>query len=136
MANEEKQTEAAAAASTETTTSLLESAIAATKQTERSRAEELLRTFTQQALEGAVKFDKDLTRSVRATIDSFDAKISKQLAAIMHKPEFQKLEGSWRGLQHLVMNSETGTQLKVRVLNCSKKDLQKDLEKAVISASL
>ncbi len=131
MAEQEKKPEAAAAETTEETTSLLESAIAATKQTERSRAEELLRTFTQQALEGAVVFDKDLTRSVKATIDKFDEKISEQLAAIMHHPDFQKLEGSWRGLQHLVMNSETGTQLKIRVLNCSKRDLQKDLEKAV-----
>lgn len=49
----------------------------------------------------------------------------------MHHPDFQKLEGSWRGLSHLVMNSETGTQLKIKVLNCGKKDLQKDLEKAV-----
>lgn len=131
MAETEKQTTAADATTTDATFSLLESAISATKQTERSRAEELLRTFTEQALQGAVTFDKDLTRSIKATIDSFDKQISKQLAAIMHHPEFQKLEGSWRGLNHLVMNSETGTQLKIRVLNCSKKDLQKDLEKAV-----
>ncbi|MEZ6077224.1 MAG: type VI secretion system contractile sheath large subunit [Pirellulaceae bacterium] len=131
MAETEKQAAAAGETNTEATFSLLESAISATKQTERSRAEELLRTFTEQALQGAVTFDKDLTRSVKATIDSFDKQISKQLAAIMHHPDFQKLEGSWRGLSHLVMNSETGTQLKIRVLNCSKKDLQKDLEKAV-----
>ncbi len=131
MAEEEKQVEAAEASVSEETTSLLESAIAATKQTERSRAEELLRTFTEQALEGSVKFDKDLSRSVATTIAKFDEQISKQLSAIMHHPDFQQLEGSWRGLQHLVMNSETGTMLKVRVLNCSKKDLRKDLEKAV-----
>ncbi len=111
--------------------SLLESAIAATKQTERSRAEELLRTFTEQAMEGSVTFDKDLCRSIRATIDKIDAQISKQLSEIMHHADFQKLEGSWRGLSHLVMNSETGTELKIRVMNCSKKDLQKDLERAV-----
>ncbi len=131
MAKEEKQAAAAEAETQEAGFSLLESAISATKQTERSRAEELLRTFTEQALQGAVTFDKDLTRSIKATIDKIDQQISKQLAAIMHHPDFQKLEGSWRGLNHLVMNSETGTQLKIKVLNCSKKDLQKDLEKAV-----
>jgi len=57
--------------------------------------------------------------------------ISKQLAAIMHHPAFQKLEGSWRGLSYLVMNSETGTDLTLRVLNCKKRDLQKDLADAV-----
>jgi type VI secretion system protein ImpC len=48
----------------------------------------------------------------------------------MHHPDFQKLEGSWRGLKYLLNNSETGTQLKIKVLNVSKKDLLKDLQKA------
>ncbi len=127
----EKQASAAGAEVTTSEGSLLESAIAATRQTERSRAEELLRTFTEQALQGSVTFNKDISRSIRAAIDKFDEQISKQLAAVMHHPDFQKLEGSWRGLSYLVMNSETGTELKIRVMNCSKKDLQKDLEKAV-----
>jgi type VI secretion system protein ImpC len=64
-------------------------------------------------------------------MEAIDAAMSKQLAAIMHHEKFQKLEGSWRGLHHLVMNSETGAQLKLRVLNVSKRELSKDLEKAV-----
>ena len=111
--------------------SLLESAIAATKQTEKSRAEELIRTLTKQAMEGTVTFDKDVTRTINAGIKAIDEAVSKQLAAVMHNPEFQQLEGSWRGLNHLVMGSETGEMLKIRVLNCSKNDLKKDLEKAV-----
>src|SRR3712207_8268584 len=50
---------------------------------------------------------------------------------LFRSPEFQKLEGSWRGLHHLVMNSETGTMLKIRVFNDSKKDLFRDLDRAV-----
>jgi type VI secretion system protein ImpC len=57
--------------------------------------------------------------------------VSKQLAAIMHVPEFQKLEGTWRGMKHLVMNSETSAQLKLKVFNCSKRELFKDLDRAV-----
>ena len=49
----------------------------------------------------------------------------------MHSEEFQKLEGSWRGLHHLVMNSETSSTLKIRMLNMKKKELHKDLSKAV-----
>jgi len=52
------------------------------------------------------------------------------LNEIMHAAEFQKLEASWRGLQHLVFESETGTMLKIRVLNSSKKDLLRDMERA------
>ncbi len=123
------------AASTETTASesgsLLDAAISATKQTERSRSEELIRTLTEEALKGTVSFDKDVTRSINAGIKAIDEVVSKQLAAVMHHEKFQKLEGTWRGLSHLVMNSETSAQLKLKVLNVSKRDLFKDLDKAV-----
>ena len=111
--------------------SLLDQAIVATKQTERSRAEELLRTVTEEALKGTFTWNKDVTRSVSAGIKAIDAAISKQLAAVMHHPKFQKLEGSWRGLHHLVMNSETSAQLKLKVLNLPKRELFKDLDRAV-----
>ena len=57
--------------------------------------------------------------------------LSKQLAAVMHHPKFQQLEGTWRGLTYLVMNSETSAQLKLKVLNCSKRELFKDVDKAI-----
>ena len=49
----------------------------------------------------------------------------------MHHPDFQKLEGTWRGLNYLVMNSETSAMLKIKVLNVSKRELFKDVDKAV-----
>ena len=57
--------------------------------------------------------------------------MSKQLSAILHNEKLQKLEGTWRGLNHLVMNSETGSSLKIKVFNASKRDVFKDLDKAV-----
>ncbi len=131
MAEAKLQESSSAESTVQSSAGFLEAAIKATKQTERTRAEELLRNFTEQALQGTVSWDKSLTRSIQNAIDALDEKISKQLAAVMHNAEFQKLEGSWRGLQYLVMNSETGTTLKLRVLNCSKRELQKDLENAV-----
>ena len=76
-------------------------------------------------------FDKNLTRTFDRAIAAIDRKLSDQLNAIMHHPKFTKLEGSWRGLHYLVMNSETGTSLKIRVLNMSKRDLSRDLQRAV-----
>ena len=111
--------------------SLLEMAIGATKQTERSEAQELLKALTGEAMKGTLKWEKSLTVSVNKAISAIDAAISKQLAAVMHNQKFQQLEGSWRGLNHLVMNSETGAQLKIRVMNVSKDALFKDLDKAV-----
>jgi type VI secretion system protein ImpC len=128
-AGEEQQQQAAEAKAAEG--SLLETAISATKQTERNRAQELIATLTEEALKGTVTFDKDVTRTLNAGVAALDQVISKQLAAVIHQPEFQKLEGTWRGLHHLVMNSETSAQLKLKVFNCSKRELFKDLDRAV-----
>src|SRR6516225_1287068 len=60
-----------------------------------------------------------------------EQKLSAQLNAIIHHPRFLQLEGTWRGLNYLVMNSETGTALKLRVSNISKRELNRDLTRAV-----
>src|SRR5690242_11031204 len=128
----EAQTKTAAAAAEETvSTSLLDQAIEATRNTKRDEMQDLLRTLTSEALSGTVTFSKNLTQTFNRAIEAIDEKLSKQLSAIMHHPDFQKLEGSWRGLNHLVKNSETGATLKIRVMNLSKKELHKDLTKAV-----
>src|SRR5690242_7252214 len=108
---------AQAAAATETKeVSILEQAINATPQTERSRAEDLIRTLTEEALKGTVTWNRNLTQTLKQGMEAIDKAMSKQLAAILHNPDFQKLEGSWRGLHHLVMNSETSAKLKLKVL--------------------
>lgn len=131
MSTVETQATAAAGESTLESISLLDQAISATKQTERDRAQDLIRTLTEEALKGTVTFDKNLTKTLNEAIAAIDKVMSKQLSAIMHTPEFQKLEGTWRGLNYLVMNSETSAQLKIKVLNVPKKELFKDVEKAV-----
>jgi type VI secretion system protein ImpC len=111
--------------------SLLEQAIAATKQTERDTASDLIKTLTDSALQGTVTWDKSLTASINKAISSIDALLSTQLAKVMHDEGFKKLEGSWRGLHHLVFKTETSVNLKIRMLNVTKKELYKDLDKAV-----
>lgn len=59
-----------------------------------------------------------------------DSLISRQLNRILHAPEFQKLEASWRGLHYLVSQTQTSERLKIRVLNVSKHDLVKDFQHA------
>jgi type VI secretion system protein ImpC len=127
----ETQTQAAKGAAAKEEVSLLEQAITATKQTERNQAQELLKTLTEEALKGTVTYSKNLTVTFNQAIRLIDQQLSTQLAAVMHHPAFTKLEGSWRGLNHLVMNSETGSQLKIKVINISKKELGRDLSKAV-----
>ena len=131
-----KESPQGAAAETVTTTTegglgLLDQVIGATKQTERDRAEELIRALTEEALKGTVTFDRNLVKTFDRAIAEIDRKVSEQLNKIMHHERFLKLEGSWRGLNYLVMNSETGTSLKIRMLQMSKKEMGRDLQKAV-----
>lgn len=116
---------------TEQKAGILEQAINATKQTERSQAEELLRTLTEEALKGTVTWHKNLTMTINTAIKAIDETLSKQLATIMHHEKFTQLEGSWRGLHHLVQNTETSVTLKLKVFNISKRELFKDLSRAV-----
>jgi type VI secretion system protein ImpC len=67
--------------------------------------------------------------SFEAIIAAIDEKLSQQVNQIIHHPDFQRLEGSWRGLHHLVNNTETDEMLKIRVFNISKKELGKTLKK-------
>ncbi|MEY2725582.1 MAG: hypothetical protein RLZZ458_1449, partial [Planctomycetota bacterium] len=120
------------AQSTEQSFSLLDQITSAMpKSVQRNEGEDLVRAVVDAALKGSVVWDKSVTKTLRAAIAGIDQQLSSQLAAIMHDPQFQKLEGSWRGLHHLVMNSETSKQLKLRVLNISKRELFKDLDRAV-----
>jgi len=110
---------------------LLEQVVAATKQTEPDRAHELVKTLVEQALVGTVTFDRNLPRTIDKAIAAIDAKLSAQLNEVIHNPRFLQLEGSWRGLNYLVMNSETGTSLRLRVLNLPKREMMRDLTRAV-----
>ncbi len=125
------QAAGAAAATTTDAAGLLDQVLGATKQTDRSRAEDLIRTLTEEALKGTVKYSRNVSQTINQAVAAIDAAVSKQLAAIMHHADFLKLEGSWRGLNHLVMNSETGVRLKIKMLPIGKKELFKDVDKAV-----
>ncbi|MFC0192202.1 type VI secretion system contractile sheath large subunit [Aureimonas pseudogalii] len=130
MMSETQLKSATGAEATSETGSLLDQAIGATRNTDANEVQDLLRNLTQEAMKGTVTFNKNLAVTFQKAIAAIDDKISKQLSAILHHPEFQELEGSWRGLNYLVKNTETSANLKIRLLNISKKELSKDLAKA------
>ena len=99
---------------------------AATKE----RGKELVKNFVNEVLKGTVTIATDTEAMINARIAQIDHLVSLQLNEIMHHQDFQKLEGTWRGLKFLLDNSETSEQLKIKVLNVSKKELLKDLQKA------
>ncbi|MYM32059.1 type VI secretion system contractile sheath large subunit [Duganella sp. CY15W] len=96
-------------------------------------AKKLLGQFATQVLDEGMKTapDKGVVAMINERVAAIDRILSDQLNAIIHHDEFQKLEGSWRGLHDMVFGTETGPTLKLRLLNVSKKELLKDLESAV-----
>jgi type VI secretion system protein ImpC len=63
------------------------------------------------------------------------AALARCLDRILHAPEFQVIESAWRGLWYLVSRTETSQQLKIKLLDVSKRELQSDLQKSAVDQS-
>jgi type VI secretion system protein ImpC len=94
------------------------------------RGKDIIKQFVTQILQGEVTVSKDTEAMINARIAQIDHLVSIQLNEVMHNPVFQKLEGTWRGLKYTVDNSELTPMLKIRILNASKKELLRDLQRA------
>ena len=94
------------------------------------RGRDMVKEFVNQVLQGQMTLSKDAEATIQARIAQIDRLISLQLNEILHYPAFQKLEGTWRGLKYLIDQSETSDMLKIKVLNVSKRELLKDLQRA------
>ena len=94
------------------------------------RGKDMVRRFVSEVLEGSITVGRDTEAMLNARIAQLDHLISLQLNEVMHAPEFQRLEATWRGLKYLLSQTETSTMLKIKVLNVSKKELLRDLQRA------
>ncbi len=134
MAEKDQQKEQAQTQAVQEEKSLLDQIIdqgrMARDESQRARARDLIGEFVSQVMEGAMVVSKDTEAMINARIAQIDKLLSDQLNEVMHHEDFQKLEASWRGLFYLVSQSETGEKLKIRVMNSTKSELLKDMEKA------
>jgi type VI secretion system protein ImpC len=96
----------------------------------KERGKNLVKEFVTQVLEGAMTISKDAEAMINARIAQIDHLVSIQLNEVLHNQTFQKLEGSWRGLKYLMDQSETSDKLKIKILNVTKKELLRDLQRA------
>ena len=87
----------------------------------KERGKDLVRRFVAEVLEGQITVSRDTEAAINARIAQIDHLVSLQLNEVLHHPEFQRLEASWRGLKYLLSNSSTSDQLKIKLLNVSKK---------------
>jgi type VI secretion system protein ImpC len=95
----------------------------------REAVQTAVQTLAAEALSQTALISDDAVKTIESIVAEIDQKLSEQINLIMHHEDFQKLEGTWRGLSHLVNNTETDEHLKIRVLNLSKKDLGKTIKK-------
>jgi type VI secretion system protein ImpC len=98
---------------------------------QKERAKDMIGEFVNQVMSGELTMSKNMDVAINSRIAEIDRLLSSQMNEIMHHEDFQKLEGSWRGLHHLLKNSLTGTQLKIKVMSVTKNDLLKDFERAL-----
>ncbi len=129
--NATKAGEEAAAVQTEESdfSSLLQQEFRPRTDQAKDAVESAVKTLAAQALENTSLISDDVLHSIESMIAEIDRKLSEQVNQILHHEEFQQLESAWRGLHHLVNNTETDEMLKIRVMNISKKDLHKTLRK-------
>ncbi len=95
------------------------------------RGKDMVREFINQVLEGKMTLSRDAEATIAARIAEIDRLVSLQLNEVLHNPAFQKLEATWRGIWHLVNKSETSDMLKIKLLNVPKRDLLRDLQRAL-----
>jgi len=89
----------------------------------REKIQAAVQTLAHQALQGTAKIGDDVFSTIAALVAEIDEKMSSQLNEVIHHPDFQQLESAWRGLDYLISGSETGKDLKIRVMNISQKEL-------------
>lgn len=134
MSNEAKKSPQASAPAEAVELSLLDQIVdegrLAREPEAKKRGKDLVKEFFSQFLEGSMTLSPDSEAMINSRIAQIDHLISLQLNEVMHNEAFQKLEASWRGLRYLLDHSETGENMKIKVLNCSKKDLLRDLQRA------
>ena len=66
------------------------------------QVEAAVQTLAKQVLSDQDLILEDAVNSINAIIAEIDLKLTQQVNHILHHESFQKLEGSWRGLHHLV----------------------------------
>lgn len=132
MAEEQQQTQAQEASTTLEASefkTLLGKKLRLKTDKTKEAVEGAVRTLAEGVLKDTSLVSDDAITTIETLIAEIDKKLSEQVNAIMHHEDFKALEGSWRGLHHLVNNTETDEMLKIRVLNISKKDVGKTIRK-------
>ncbi|MBK8977495.1 MAG: type VI secretion system contractile sheath large subunit [Planctomycetes bacterium] len=96
---------------------------------EKDTATKATEDFISAVVEDANLVGANVFESLRRARAKIDEVLSAQVNEILHHPDFQKLESAWLGLHDFVNGTETSTQLKIRVMNVTKDEIARELQK-------
>lgn len=131
MAEGQSQAEATV---TEGESSLLDEVLSETKLTPGEEAYTVAKQGIQAFVSELVKPHREGAKADRkavdAMIDEIDQRLTAQVNEILHHPDFQKLERTWRGLHFLMKRVNFRENIRIEMVNISKEDLAADFEDA------
>ena len=114
--------------------SLLDEIVTATRLKPKDEAYSLAKKGVEALIAQLVEPGRKVEKVSKATVDEMiaeiDKKLSLQVDAILHHPEFQKLESAWSSLKFLVDKTDFRENIRLELLNASKEDLLEDFEDA------
>ncbi len=122
--------EAQAGAATSLLDQIVEKSKVAKSESEHARAKDLIGELVNQVLDGTVVVSDNLAATIDARIAELDSLLSAQLSQVMHAPEFQRMEATWRGLNYLVKESNTGQTIKIKAFHATKREIVRDFKAA------
>jgi type VI secretion system protein ImpC len=122
--------EAQAGAATSLLDEIVEKSKVAKSESEHARAKDLIGELVNQVLDGTVVVSDNLAATIDARIAELDSLLSAQLSQVMHAPEFQRMEATWRGLNYLVKESNTGQTIKIKAFHATKREIVRDFKAA------
>ena len=109
--------------------SLLKQNFKPRNETAASEVENAVTTLVKEALEDSSVIKTDILDTIDEMIAKIDQKLTAQTNEIIHHEEYQKVESAWRGLAYCVNNSEPDSTMKIKVMNVSKAELEKELRR-------
>ena len=98
---------------------------------EREHAKDIISELVREVMQGTVVVSDNLSVTLDARVAELDRLISEQLSEVMHHADFQRLESSWTGLHYLCRHTSTGSMMKIKVFNATKKELIRDFKTAI-----
>ena len=101
----------------------------ATTTYKREETRDNLTQFVGQVLDGSMTMAPDVEQMILARIATIDQLASLQVTEVLRHADFASLESSWRGLYFLVVRAHMMENVRIQVLNITKKELVDDFSR-------